>query len=332
MQEEELLDPEQACLYCHNAEADGKSFQAVDFDRHCDACHLTVTSGTPALPVAADGAAGVTTLEGIVAEAGPGTRWALFTDPGEFRQRGANVSKTPVHHRDPWVLENLRRLRGQLYRDGGLADLLIATADAPDGELRDLYREAVATLQEQALGLRGAARPDVQAELRRIDELLAQLERRIEDPYAPLDETRFLLALEERNPDLDDQARAELETLVTDLTEPCVECHRVENATIARVQKDQRVLRRAEFDHRAHIIQRRCLECHTEIPIEQWLESSEGMDESVDRAEIQNLPRIEACQECHAPRLVSDSCVTCHLFHPNKSRRSELLLYLEESS
>ena len=87
--------------------------------------------------------------------------------------------------------------------------------------------------------------------------------------------------------------------------------------------------RRAEFDHRAHILQRRCLDCHAEIPIAENAEAVGPVDASLDRAEIQNVPGIDTCRECHRPEVAPTQCVTCHFFHPNKSRRSELLLYLD---
>ena len=102
--------------------------------------------------------------------------------------------------------------------------------------------------------------------------------------------------------------------------------------TIARVQEDQRTLRRAEFNHRAHIIEVRCLECHTRIPITENLDASISLyeiDPASDHAGILNLPGIEVCRECHNPRLASDRCTTCHLFHPDQSRRSELVLYVD---
>ncbi|MCZ6508135.1 MAG: hypothetical protein O7A04_08850 [Acidobacteria bacterium] len=331
MKEEELEDIERACLYCHNAQADGRGFEPIDFDRHCDACHLSATTATPALPVhrVSSPEPGVETLEAIVALRGPAARWALFTNPNEFRLRGGSISKAPVHHRDPWILENLRTLRGQLYPDVGLADLLTASPDVTASGYRRLYEEAIATLEEQATGLRGRPEAKIQSDLERIEELLARLARQIRQPLADLDESQFLLAFTTADPDLSAELVGQIESVVADLTEPCRLCHAVKNATVSRVQKDQRVLVRAEFNHRAHILQRRCLDCHTEIPIEQFARTADQVEPATDRAEIQNLPRIEVCQECHTPKLASNACVTCHYFHPNKGRRSDLLLYLE---
>ena len=43
-------------------------------------------------------------------------------------------------------------------------------------------------------------------------------------------------------------------------------------------------------------------------------------------ASIQNLPGIANCRECHTAGKVSDSCVTCNYYHPDKSNRANLLL------
>lgn len=331
MKEEALEDVERTCLYCHNAQADGRNFDPINFDRHCDACHLAATTATPALPVRQEGGTepGVDSLETIVARGGPATRWALYTNPNEFRRRGDSVSKVPVHHRDPWVLENLRALRLRLHPDAGLADLLTTTPEVAESGYRQLYREAIVTLEEQALGLRGRPEPEVQSDLTKISDLLAELKRVVEEPFAALDESQFLLALARPNPDLTAEERAQIEALAGELTQPCRQCHTVTQATIERVQADQRVLRRAEFDHRAHILETRCLDCHGAIPIADGARSTEPVDPAVDRAEIQNLPTVDVCRECHNPQQATNACVTCHYFHPNKGRRSDLLLYLE---
>ncbi|MDH3744082.1 MAG: cytochrome c3 family protein [Acidobacteriota bacterium] len=341
-----LEDIEAACLYCHNAQPDGRAFESISFDRHCDSCHLTTTTSTPGLPIAGavdDGTLGVETLEQIAERGGPTSRWVYFSNPNEFRIRGNAVVKSPLHHNDPWILDNLRRLRSMLYPDAGLADLLPVSPDAEPHEVRSLYEEAIATLEEQVIGLRGRPEPEIQAELSGITTLLERLKRQVADPFAPLDETRFALALDQKTKELEPEREREIEALIAELTQPCVQCHELKAGTIARVQKDQRVLRRAEFDHRAHIIQVRCLECHREIPIAESLEQEAASSDvtavgdvthaenAADRSAIQNLPGIETCRTCHASQQASDRCVTCHYFHANKSRRSDLLLYLDET-
>ncbi len=335
MERQQLVDLEKACLHCHQPRPDGKSFQAIDFGLHCDSCHLTTGVGTPRLPIAAAGSdeIGVETLDAILQQGAPGSRWALFTNPGEFRQAGNGVRKSPLDHRDPWVLHNLRRLRGLLFEDPGLADLLQASADIPPDQVRDLYREAIETLEGYTLGLRSTPDGEVQKELERIEGMLRELRRALRDPYTPLDETHFPLALGEPREGLSEERKEEIHSLIADLTQPCTSCHRVEDATIQRVQKDQRTWNRAEFNHRAHILQRRCLDCHQEIPFEEYLGdgavSTEKPPADLDHAGIENLPTMETCQDCHRPQVASNRCATCHVFHPDQSRRSELLLYLD---
>ncbi len=340
MKEQQLVDVEVSCLYCHNPQPDGRNFQSIDFDRHCDACHLDTGVATPRLPVgtaalAGDDPPGVETLATIRARGGPDAEWLRYASESEFRQAGSRVTKTTLHHEDPWILYNLRQLRRQLYVDGGLADLLKASTATPDGDQHVLYEEAIDALEAQAAGLRDRPEPEIQTELARVDVLLRNLRRALRDPFTPLDETEFLLALAEPNPALSAERTAELNQVAADLTQPCRNCHQLDRATIARVQKDQRRLRRAEFNHRAHIVQRRCLDCHTEIPILEALEQIPPTAETVpeefasrDGAQITNLPHIETCRECHRPSTVASSCTTCHLFHPDKSRQSNLLLYL----
>ncbi|NNF03541.1 MAG: hypothetical protein HKN17_03660, partial [Rhodothermales bacterium] len=130
-------------------------------------------------------------------------------------------------------------------------------------------------------------------------------------------------------PNLSEDQIAEYADVIDGLTAVCQTCHRIENASIARVDTDQKTYRRAEFDHRAHYIQQTCLDCHTSIPIRSFAAREEKAPAEVDRAEILNLPTIETCQSCHAPKKAADSCVTCHLFHPDKSAHSDLLRYVK---
>ena len=327
MERNEIEDLERACLTCHEPRADGSSFEPIRFDRHCDSCHLTTGVRTPALPVAAADTPGVASLETIQASGRPGTRWSFFLNPRELRQAGGRVVKSPVYHRDPWVLDNLRSLRNLLYPDAGLADLLIATPEIEEHRLVELYKEAIDTLDEQAEGLRSRPEPAVQRDLTRIEDLLKLLRRRLEDPFVALDETEFVLALGERDPEVSDERQAAIASVIQDLTEPCRECHQIDRATIARVSADQRTLRRAEFDHRSHVVQRRCLDCHDTIPVDQLMAADEPPAAEVDSAGVHNLPQVEACQECHNPKVASNRCVTCHLFHPDRERHADLLLY-----
>ena len=332
-----FADVERACLVCHQPEPDGRNFGPISFDLHCESCHLTEGTATARLAVASDLSRdgevtaeklGVETLDMIRAGRRPGTDWAFYSDPGELRQAGSSVTKTTIYHADPWILHNLRRLRTLLYGEAGLADLLATTPEVAAGEQRRLYEEALATLREQLRGLRGTRDAALQAQADELEALLTRVEQALADPLAPIDETEFLLALGQPK-GLDPSLEEEAELLIADLTEPCSGCHWVEDATIVRVDGDQRTLKRAEFDHGAHVIQSRCLDCHHRIPILEVM-SGESPDPATDNSAIHNLPTIDSCRQCHTPKQAAASCVSCHLFHPDTDRRSDFLRYVSE--
>ncbi len=329
----ELNDVEQTCLYCHNAEPDGKNFAPLSFETHCSTCHLTTAVATDWLETTTPSTpdvAGVYTLQTIQQLQGPGSIWSYYVNPNEFRSRGDQIRKSPVYHEDRWILENLKRLRGMLYpSQGGLADLINASADVDPQDVRQVYEEALATLESYAEELRNQPDRRIQAELDQLEGLLATVRARLRDPYAPLDETQFAVSRADLNPNLSQAQIDALDQVVDGITRPCQKCHVVENATIVRAQANQNVLHRADFDHGAHIIQLRCLDCHNQLPMAEAFTTGNTPDRSVDHAGIQNLPTIAECQSCHAPRKASNTCVTCHAFHPDQSQNSNLLLYLE---
>lgn len=339
MQDAGWDDLEQACVACHQPTESGRGFRPIDFDLHCDACHLTAGVGTPRLPVVTTDAAGtspgVLDLEQIRQSGAPGTDWAFYTNPGEFRGAGSRVAKTPLHHADPWILFNLRRLRQQVYPDAGLADLLVSSVDFDAASAQQLYGEIVATLEDQVRGLRGVDDPGTQAQLAEIEERLLGVRAALDDPTTPLDENALLLALDQPV-ELPAEERAAWQEVVDGLTAACVECHQVERATFVRVRNDQRTLVRSEFDHGAHVIQRRCLDCHGELPILEALSTAEaGPDPALlarDRSAVHNLPRIETCRECHQSGLVASRCIDCHAYHPGAERHGNLLLHWQPAS
>ncbi len=329
---EKVADIEKTCLYCHNADADGEQFQPINFEQHCDNCHLTTRDATPFLPIQnapLDETPGVMTLETIQQQQRPGTRWAYYTNPGEFSTRGNSVQKRPLYHEDPWVMENLRRLRTTLYPTSGLPDLIATSADLGIQNTHILYEEAIETLRRYSEELRNQPDRAVQNELQQAEDLLNEVERRLLDPFAPLDETKFIVSSAELNPDFSNETVARYENLIDNLTETCQSCHLIEKATIQRAQADQQSFIRAEFNHRAHIIQTRCLDCHNTIPIRELAILDSIPPPEVDRAEIYNLPSITNCQTCHSEAETANSCITCHDFHPDKSQRSNLLLTLD---
>ncbi len=332
-EEDKVDDQEQTCFQCHVLTADGRNFEPIDFERSCNRCHLGASPQIRSAnfpvsqgPIPADGDdlnLGVESWETVRDRQGPGDQWALFANPAEFRVRGNRVMKTRLRHRDPWVLHNLRRLRRALYPGAGLADLLDASSDVTPGDSEVLYREAVATLQDYSEGLRSRADSEMAKQLEQIDGLLEALQQKLRSEPPPLDDTPFLLPAAP-DAELTPAQLEEIDQLVADLTEQCRICHKVEKATIARVSKDQRVLRRAEFNHSAHVIQRRCLDCHGVIPFDDHPDEPPPADAPFDSASVQNLPTVEVCRECHQPQQSSERCSTCHKFHPGSVARTLL--------
>ena len=336
LDDRDLDDSETACLACHEPTADARGFQPIAFAAACGDCHLNggiesaelpiQPRGTPLARAAGDGVTltlGVETIEMVRARLGPGEQWARRMSAAQFDADDGFVVKTGVAHADPWVLHNLRRLRRTLYPFGGLADLLVTSADvAPEDEV-ELYDEALATLRVQADGLRGRDEDWVQTALLEFDHLMGALERRVAHPNTTLYDARFRVGA--RDPRLTDAQLDELDRFAAAVAEPCLQCHTLERATIRRVRQAQSVLRRARFDHRAHVIQRGCLDCHTRIPFADHLGGEGAVDEALDHAAIQNVPAIETCRQCHSPDRASYGCLTCHEFHADRHARFRLL-------
>ena len=59
----------------------------------------------------------------------------------------AEVSKSPILHKDPWIMENLKQIRKKLYHGAGLFDLLETSGRVSIQRLDTLYSEAIRTLQ-----------------------------------------------------------------------------------------------------------------------------------------------------------------------------------------
>ena len=328
-------DPESACLTCHVPAADARGFQPISFDAACSDCHLNGDVESAELPIqpdrttivgdSADGVGltlGVETLETVRARRGPGEQWARRTSAALFDVDDGFVVKTDVTHADPWILHNLRRLRRAIYPSGGLADLLAVSAEVAPADEAELYAEALETLRAEADGLRGQDEEWVQAALLELDRTMGALETRIGDPNTTLNDARFRFGV--RDSRLSDAQLGGIDAFAARLAEPCAACHAVERATIRRVRQAQSVLRRARFNHRAHVIQRGCLDCHTRIPFAELLGAEGPVDAAVDNAAIQNVPTIETCRSCHAANVVAARCVTCHDFHPGRSARFRL--------
>jgi hypothetical protein len=259
---------------------------------------------------------------------GPGTAWTRGVSDRDFVIGDEGVRRRAVVHRDPWVLFNVRGLREVLYPGGVIADLLEATPNVGPADSRTLYEEAVGTLRAQVEELEGRPYPALRNDLQKVRRQLAGVERRLRNPATPLPTEPFSFDTLAGSSVSPNQA-ARLAEVASLVARPCETCHRVEHATIARVSGDQRTLVRATFDHRKHLVQSRCLDCHRQIPIRALADTSKAAPPDRDMAAILNLPSIETCVDCHTKGKASTACATCHDFHPKRTRPSELPLALE---
>lgn len=338
--EDSLFFFEPACLYCHEPDSDGKNFINIDFEQHCGACHLgsdKAVIGLPAFDPKKPRQPGVLGLETLQKSGGPGILWAYSANQSLVRNEFGEVSKMPVFHKDPWIMENLKRIRMQLFGSAGLTDLLQTSATTPPERVDSLYSEAIQTLQTYVDELQN--RPELKGSVKKMNALLRQVRGKLSDPTTPRSPETFAMRDTLGLTEADKAAYLQLASDLTDINGPeCQKCHLLENAFIARVQAGQEVLRRAEFDHRAHVLEQRCTECHTKIAFtEQTILLSTSNPDSfktafsevyeADMAHTQNLPAIENCRQCHSPEKAADRCVTCHRFHPNKSARGSLQLF-----
>ncbi len=343
MKREKLVDVERACLYCHNPQPDGRHFEPIAFETHCQACHLTGNVATPAMKIKNPldfMTPGVETLETLRARGGLTAARLRFVSASDFTTKpGDRMVKSPVRHEDAWIMENLQRVRQTLLGENDFDDLVKASgklrAQNSAGFSKATYQEALDLLEKYAEALRSRPEREVQLELVKIDSLVKATRNKLRQQPVVLKEMALVPPPRQMNAALLPAQIEDLNALADNLTKPCQECHTVANASIQRVQKEQQILARAEFNHRAHILQRRCLECHTGIPILPPGNTSPPSGETKpapawqDRAAIQNIPGRENCQHCHNPAETSNRCVTCHYFHPNKTQRASMLLYLD---
>ena len=328
LDESELTSPEETCLSCHEPDLEGRGFLPIRFDPACSTCHLTGDIESAELPVQPAGTSllrtgdgpsvlrlGVETIEAMRRRLGPVEDRVHAVSPVDFEIDAGTLVKTEIAHADPWILENLRRLRRVMYPSAGLADLLRTSADVPATDRSRLYDEALATARSYTESLHGRGDERIHEAALEFSRMVETLEGAIAAPATRLDDAPFRLG--PANPRLTDGQLAELDAFAEGLTKPCRKCHTVSQATIRRVQTDQSVLRRARFDHRPHVIQRGCLDCHERIPFADHAGNRRPVSADLDSATIQNVPGIATCRQCHAEGLVSDRCVTCHEFHPS---------------
>jgi hypothetical protein len=203
----------------------------------------------------------------------------------------------------------------------GLSELLETGGAVPAHEREELYGEAISTLERHIESLRGVADADFQEHLREIEERIAVLRDRVRNPREKIDPASLAPVYKNVSQSLIDSVN----DVGDPLTDACSKCHFVDRARIANVQKEQRNLYSAEFNHRAHVKVRGCLDCHDQLPFEMpGAADKDAEEEDGERsAAVLNLPGIDSCTSCHNAELVSRRCTTCHEYHPHKERRDD---------
>jgi hypothetical protein len=230
-------------------------------------------------------------------------------------------------------LENLKTIREILYPNLGV-DGLLQTSDNPQDDNQKLkHDKMIETLEEYALQLRGRPEPEIQQDLKTIDSLLKIARKRSKSELRLLKAEGTNSGEPILNPDLSQTEIDELLALADKLTSAekklCQECHILSDAALVSYNGNQLTMIRAEFDHRAHILEKQCLDCHNAIPITKEMSTDEAAIKAIDISATQNLPGIENCRECNSSKKAANRCVTCHYFHPYKEQRGSLRLFVE---
>jgi hypothetical protein len=134
-------------LKCH--EPTGRDMEPINFDRHCASCHAKDGSVGAVEPIPL---AEVLAPAGLLARGG---RNNFRQD--EFEESRGRISKTIVHHKDDWVLANIRKLRKDVDPEGFAAER--GALQAREGQLvrRLAFASPLASLDADGLAARQAA-------------------------------------------------------------------------------------------------------------------------------------------------------------------------------
>lgn len=225
---------------------------------------------------------------------GPAPAAALPAQEFEARRRELLAALDAVEAADPSLAlraQDLRRRALALAPGEPGLDILTRARDQRQAEL-------VRVKDERALRASGVAPPG-EALLEPQRSALRQAIEDVRTRLADLSEApapRVSLGPEELQ---------RMKESVEILTGPCVKCHVVSGASMARPAAARPVLVRARFQHEPHLlpVQGDCYHCHRAIR------------QSKVSADL-NFGGVQSCRECHKPRSVSQDCQTCHLYHP----------------
>ncbi|MEO8519743.1 MAG: cytochrome c3 family protein [Acidobacteriota bacterium] len=145
-----------ACLTCHERRADAAFFLPLAFDRHCASCHeKNDRLESPANPVDPQ----------LLLPVAAGAK-----GPALVAAERGRLQAVGLQHRDPWVLDNLRRLRRALDPPGVAGERLVTEQSIRALEAEIAAAEAGRLPQERAA--LAAERDRLRAEVAELDTLV----------------------------------------------------------------------------------------------------------------------------------------------------------------
>ncbi len=153
---------ERSCAECHQRSADQRDFGPVSFDLHCASCHAKDGSLGTVDPVPQEDALPPEQIAAL------GVRVALRAD--EFQTGRGKVGRSAVHHKDEWVLFNLRKLRREIDPEGWAAERGALLARLSQLQRRLAQATPLASLDQGALRNR---QQSIEVELRGLDARIA---------------------------------------------------------------------------------------------------------------------------------------------------------------
>jgi hypothetical protein len=155
---------ERSCAECHQRAADQRDFTSVAFDLHCASCHAKDGSLGTIDPVPQEDALPPEQIAAL-GVSGP---WLGRAD--EFQVGRGKVGRSVVHHKDEWVLFNLRKLRREIDPEGWAAERGALLARLSQLQRRQAQATPLASLDLAALRAR---QQSIEAELRGLDARIA---------------------------------------------------------------------------------------------------------------------------------------------------------------
>jgi len=223
-----------------------------------------------------------------------------------------------------WAAGTLGERRSEL---GSMIDAL-AKAGAPANQVAELRRQlsSLAAPQPGSGGSEVASlRADRDSRARALDSAkreVARLKATLDQPSADPRQTADLdlrrSQIEGEIHALEDLSKAPAPALAASIDpaeaaktidiilKPCLKCHVEVNHAIRKTELAQSVLPAATFTHKPHVRETACLDCHGKVA------------ESEDAADL-SLTGVATCRNCHKAGGPSDSCRTCHRYHPSGS-------------